>query len=384
MGKILEASAVVLILFASFIALSAFGKAPAPAQYHAPAEIYPQGSGSGLDADTVDGKHASELGGSASGILTLVGQAPPPLSSPNQAVIYLDNATKDIKVSIDGQPYVNLISGATAPSQVTLSVAAGVANITLSWPVPGNGGRAITGYRIYKGATSGGETYFTTTSSTSYTDAGLPNGATYYYKVSAVNAIGEGTLSNEASATTVISCYCDSDGDGRFAKTAAFVPVSACSSAIAVVGYACQGTAGDDCNDGCSTCYPGSTAATSWTDGLDQDCNGVIDNRKAGGAGCDFTSANYPIGYSPASNNCRSYCGSIGYNFDSMDCLTGRGPANSQSWNPGYPGGLYYDGFDFSTCTRSNLISAGGADSCLYIPMPTNLLRLQCNCYAYQ
>lgn len=30
---------------------------------HKPADISPQGEGSGLDADTVDGKHASEIGG---------------------------------------------------------------------------------------------------------------------------------------------------------------------------------------------------------------------------------------------------------------------------------------------------------------------------------
>jgi hypothetical protein len=30
---------------------------------HKPTDISPQGSGSGLDADMVDGKHASELGG---------------------------------------------------------------------------------------------------------------------------------------------------------------------------------------------------------------------------------------------------------------------------------------------------------------------------------
>jgi hypothetical protein len=40
----------------------------------------------------------------------------------------------------------------------------------------------------------------------SCTDTGLSNGQTYYYKVSAVNSIGEGAQSNEASATPVGSC----------------------------------------------------------------------------------------------------------------------------------------------------------------------------------
>src|SRR5439155_6272817 len=37
----------------------------------------------------------------------------------------------------------------------------------------------------------------------SYTDSPLTNGKTYYYKVTAVNEVGEGPPSNEASATPV-------------------------------------------------------------------------------------------------------------------------------------------------------------------------------------
>jgi fibronectin type 3 domain-containing protein len=71
----------------------------------------------------------------------------------------------------------------------------------LQWTVPKDGGSAITGYRIYRGASSGSETFLTSVGNvTSYKDAGTERGRVYYYKVSAVNAVGEGPKSNEASA----------------------------------------------------------------------------------------------------------------------------------------------------------------------------------------
>ncbi len=66
---------------------------------------------------------------------------------------------------------------------------------------------------MYRGTSSGSETLLTTGGCSNLgavltcTDTGLTNGQTYFYKVSAVNAIGEGAQSNEASATpTSPSC----------------------------------------------------------------------------------------------------------------------------------------------------------------------------------
>jgi subtilisin family serine protease/fibronectin type 3 domain-containing protein len=94
----------------------------------------------------------------------------------------------------------------TVPGVPTgLTATPGNSQVALSWTAPAsNGGSAITGYKIYRGTVAGGETYTgTTVAGTSYTNTGLANGTTYYFKVSAVNAVGEGGLSNEASATPV-------------------------------------------------------------------------------------------------------------------------------------------------------------------------------------
>ena len=89
----------------------------------------------------------------------------------------------------------------SAPRDV--QAAPGDARITLTWQSPEfDGGLPIEGYQIYRGTTAGGESLFTTVSSVrTYTDAGIANGVTYYYRISAVNAIGEGPRSGEVSAT---------------------------------------------------------------------------------------------------------------------------------------------------------------------------------------
>jgi len=107
-------------------------------------------------------------------------------------------------VSITASP----IAG-TAPGAPTgLTATAGSTQVSLSWTAPAsNGGVNITAYRVYRGTTSGGETLVTTGGCSglgnvlSCSDTGLTPGQAYYYQVSAVNAIGEGARSNEASAT---------------------------------------------------------------------------------------------------------------------------------------------------------------------------------------
>lgn len=97
------------------------------------------------------------------------------------------------------------IAGFTAPGAPTsLQAVAGDTQVSLSWAAPAaDGGSGITSYKIYRGASPGGETLLVNPAGTgtTYTDSAVTNGSTYYYQVSAVNAIGESARSNEASAT---------------------------------------------------------------------------------------------------------------------------------------------------------------------------------------
>ncbi|HME50863.1 MAG TPA: fibronectin type III domain-containing protein, partial [Candidatus Lokiarchaeia archaeon] len=92
----------------------------------------------------------------------------------------------------------------TIPWAPILNTAApGNSQVVLAWTAPAsNGGSAITGYNVYQGTTPGNETLLASLGAVlTYTSTGLTNGQIYYYKVSAVNAAGEGARSTELSAT---------------------------------------------------------------------------------------------------------------------------------------------------------------------------------------
>jgi PKD repeat protein len=90
-----------------------------------------------------------------------------------------------------------------APQMVSAAVETGGALVT--WKEPDNSGSPITGYKVYRGTTSGGETFLANVSgetNTKYFDNAPPSGNVFYY-ATAINAQGESTHCGEVSLGSV-------------------------------------------------------------------------------------------------------------------------------------------------------------------------------------
>jgi len=154
------------------------------------------------------------------------------LTPDNEAVDFLDNTTSpvDIDVGPDGSLYylsylegkVHKVTYATeppseppveppqssvpsAPTSLS-STTVSSSQIDLSWTAPAsNGGSPITGYKIERESPEGGGFLSlvanTGSTSTSYSDTGVEAGVQYNYRVSAINAVGISSPSNEAGPT---------------------------------------------------------------------------------------------------------------------------------------------------------------------------------------
>ena len=124
-----------------------------------------------------------------------------PITTTGTSGLRADN----IKVWIDNFSFTE--NGAASPtvSGVPTSVSAvgGNARIDLTWAAPtDNGGSAITGYKVYRDTTTNPTTLLTTLGNVlSYADTTTSNGTTYYYRVKAVNAVGDSSFSSNTSAT---------------------------------------------------------------------------------------------------------------------------------------------------------------------------------------
>ena len=159
-----------------------------------PAYAYSWNFGDGSAASTVaNPSHTYSAAGTYSATLTVTDSSVP-----------AKNASSS--VTITASP----IAGAPPGPPTGLNAGAGNAQVSLNWVAPAdNGGVSVTSYKVYRGTTSGTENLVTTGGCSGLgavlacTDSGLVNGQAYFYKVSAVNSLGEGKLSSEASATPV-------------------------------------------------------------------------------------------------------------------------------------------------------------------------------------
>ena len=83
----------------------------------------------------------------------------------------------------------------SAPTGLTATGTNGA--VFLNW----SSGAGAASYNVKRSTTSGAEVTIANTAATSYTDTGVVNGTTYFYKVSATNNAGESATTSEASAT---------------------------------------------------------------------------------------------------------------------------------------------------------------------------------------
>ena len=121
--------------------------------------------------------------------------------TPGQTYYYAVTATNAVGTG----PQSNVVTATpvTVPGAPTLSASGGVNSAGLTWTAPATGGSPITGYVVERGTVAGLRSTLTTVpaGTTSYSDTTAAPGTTYYYAVRAVNAVGTGAASNEASAT---------------------------------------------------------------------------------------------------------------------------------------------------------------------------------------
>jgi len=121
----------------------------------------------------------------------------------------LSNMLNATLITVPGAP--------SALSNVTTEV-----QVTLSWTAPASDGFSpITGYLVYRGISADDLTLIGNSTVLTFVDTMVTSGSTYYYKVSAVNAEGEGALSTAASIDVpwpalvpVTGKIVDADGNG--------------------------------------------------------------------------------------------------------------------------------------------------------------------------
>jgi Fibronectin type 3 domain-containing protein len=136
----------------------------------------------------------------------------------------------DVTETID--PAQGVGSPPVVPAQITGLVLTVISDTQINAVWNASGASGFLNYKVYRstasGFTPGAGNLIASPTSPSYNNTGLSAGTTYYYKVSAVNGVGEGTASAQASKTTTGSApppdsiaWWKLDNDGSNSGTAA-------------------------------------------------------------------------------------------------------------------------------------------------------------------
>lgn len=162
--------------------------------------------------------------------------------------------------------------------------------------------------------------------------------------------------------------YCDNDADGHFSKV----------SALSCIGTS-RNSQGDDCNDQCPECFPGSTSYTLTPDGLDQNCNDSIDDNTSGGT------TNVRSNSTFTNQSCTQICSAKG-----ESCVGAGSDVNGQNgcytlriW--GYPGACYaYErcNWSYKPSEGCSFVPVSGGGECSGTPSMT--INCQCTTVKYQ
>lgn len=122
---------------------------------------------------------------------TCINNTPPPNTRPNDYT-----ALASIARQAGGRRLLSAFDPVepSAPAAPQVTAVRNNNGVHVTWSVPDNGGSAITGYHIYRGSPTSGEILLATVGAgvNSYDDTSASPEVTYYYRVTAINNVGEG------------------------------------------------------------------------------------------------------------------------------------------------------------------------------------------------
>lgn len=257
------------------------------------------------------------------------------------------------------------------PAAPALSAPTVVPNqVQLSWTAPNDdGGTPITGYNVYRSTLQGtvGTQIASGVNATSYVDAGLPSNAVYYYRVRAVNPVGQGPSSAPQRAVlrsappTVTITESPPTSAASSSATFAFVATNPLAGALS---FSCvlDGSSSSPCSS--PTTYAGLADGSHTFSVLVTDASGKTATAKT--AWTVDTTAPSPSMASMApfqpGQKIVVAVGTIYGQFTSVDVRY-----RSARWNAGFGTFNYPAAWQNSTLLRTSLLGSPGHTYCLSV-----------------